>query len=114
MANAPLLSERDRERYHSFWFSEREYFGVGTGHPDQLELPQEIDFCAHAIFVLRGERRAQNGTDLGATQLHSWISILPLGRAVGGLDFLKIGSVPLPPEAAVCPAAWISFAKFFA
>ena len=28
----------------------KRFFGVGTGHPNQLELPQEIDFCAHAIW----------------------------------------------------------------
>ena len=66
------------------------FFGVGTGHPNQLELPREIDFRAHAIWRARRAARTKVQPICPgprANQVHFCISLLPLGRAVGRLKF---------------------------
>ena len=41
---------RDGGNVPKFPIFGKRFFGVRTGYPNQLELPQQIDFCAHAIW----------------------------------------------------------------
>jgi hypothetical protein len=85
-AYAPLVEAGRAEGTTISDFRKENIFGVRTDNPNQLESPQEIDFCAHAIWraflpcEASGAHKIALICPAGANQLHFRISILPVGR----------------------------------